>query len=71
MEGKYCGNLLNSIFDLQASLSNKKMSNRKPKNNNNNEKWFDEECKTLRKKLRNLSIQKQRHRKPEPTPSLW
>ena len=30
---------------------------------NNNDKWFDEECKNLRKKLRNLSNQK--HRDPE------
>ena len=27
---------------------------------NNNDKWFDEECKNLRKKLRNLSNQKHR-----------
>ena len=27
---------------------------------NNNDKWFDEECKNLRKKLRNVSNQKQR-----------
>jgi hypothetical protein len=39
------------------------MSNRKPKTMNNNEKWFDEECKNLRNKLRNLSNQK--HRDPE------
>ena len=54
---------LNSIFDLSASLSNLKISNRKPKKMNNNDKWFDEECKNLRKKLRNLSNQK--HRDPE------
>jgi hypothetical protein len=30
---------------------------------NNNDKWFDEECKNLRKKLRSLSNQK--HRDPE------
>ena len=54
---------LNSIFDLSASLSNLKISNRKPKKINNNDKWFDEECKNLRKKLRNLSNQK--HRDPE------
>ena len=29
----------------------------------NNDKWFDEECKNLRKKLRKLSNQK--HRNPE------
>ena len=53
---------LNGIFDLSASLSNLKMSNRKPKKLNNNDKRFDEECKNLRKKLRNLSNQK--HRDP-------
>ena len=46
---------LNSLFDLSASLSNLKM--------NNNDKCFDEECKNIRKKLRNMSNQK--HRDPE------
>ena len=54
---------LNSIFDLSASLSNLKMSNRQPKKINSNGKWFDEECKNLRKELRNLSNQK--HSDPE------
>ncbi|KAF7640795.1 hypothetical protein LDENG_00013340, partial [Lucifuga dentata] len=56
---------LNNIFDLTASLSNLKDSNRNPpKNNtNNNDKWFDNECKNLRKQLRNLSNQK--HRDPD------
>ena len=44
---------LNSIFDLSASLSNLKISNRKPKKMNN-----DEERKNLRKQLRNQSNQK-------------
>jgi hypothetical protein len=48
---------LNSIFDLSASLSNKKNST---KQRNNNYKWFDEECKNLRKKLRNQCNQKHR-----------
>ena len=60
------GENLNSIFDLSASPSNQKNSNRKPMKMNNNDKWFDEECKNLRKKLRNLSNQKQRPRKAEP-----
>ena len=51
---------LNSIFHLLASLSNQNISNRKPKKIINNDKWFDEECKNLRKKLRNLSNQKHR-----------
>ena len=38
------------------------MSSRQPKKMNNNDKWFDEECKNLRKKLRNPSNQK--HRDP-------
>jgi hypothetical protein len=50
---------LNSIFDLSASLSNQKCSIRQPKKIKNNEKWFDEECKNLRKKLGNLANQKQ------------
>ena len=54
---------LNSIFDISASLSNLKISNRKPKKMNNNDKQFNEECKNLRKKLRNLS--NQNHRDPE------
>ena len=54
---------LNSIFDLSDS-------SRKPKKMIKNDKWFDEECKNLRKKLRNLSNQKHRPRKPEPD-SLW
>jgi hypothetical protein len=37
---------LNRILDLSAFLSNLKMSNRKLKKMNNNDKWFDEECKT-------------------------
>jgi hypothetical protein len=52
-----------NIFDLSASLSNLKMSSRQPKKMNNNDKWFDEEWKNLRKKLRNLSNQK--HKFPE------
>jgi hypothetical protein len=51
---------LNSIFDLSSSLSNQKYSSRQAKKMNNNGKWFDEECKTLRKELNNLSNQKHR-----------
>ena len=47
------------LFDLSASLSNLQISNGKSKKINNNDKWFDEECKNLRKKLRNLFNQKQ------------
>jgi hypothetical protein len=61
---------LNSIFDLSASLSNLKNSNRKPKKITNIDKWFDEEGINLRMELRNLSNQKQRPGKPESTPSL-
>ena len=42
--------ILNSIVDLSASLSNLKMSNRQPKQNDNNDKMFDEEYKNLIKK---------------------
>ena len=38
-------------------------TSRKPTKINNHDKWFDEECKNLRKKLRSLSNQK--HREPE------
>ena len=41
---------LKNIFDLSASLTNLKISNRKLKTMNNKDKWFDEECKNLRKK---------------------
>ena len=54
---------LNSIFDLSASLSNLKMSSRKPQKINNNDIWFDEELKNLRKVSQFLSNQK--HRDPE------
>ena len=47
-----------NVFPIKS-----KNSNRKPKKMNNNHKWFDEECKNIRKKLRNLSNQK--HRNPE------
>ena len=52
---------LNSIFAIAASLSNLQISSEQPKKMNNCDKWFDEERKNLRKKLRNLSNQKQRH----------
>ena len=54
---------LNSIFDLSASLSNLNNSSRQPKKINNIDKWFDEECKNLRNKLRNVSNQKHRAQK--------
>lgn len=56
---------LNHIFDLSASLANLKATNRNARKtkNNNNDKWFDNECKNLRKQLRNLSNQK--HRDPD------
>ena len=54
---------LNSMFDLSASLSNPKYSSRQPNKINNNDRWFDEECKNLRKKWRNLSSQN--YRDPE------
>ena len=43
---------LNSIFDFPISSPIKSKIN--------NDKWFGEECKNIRKKLRNLSNQKQR-----------
>ena len=61
---------LNSIFDLSGFQSNQNTSSRQLKKMNNNDKLFNEECKILRKKLRNQSNQK--HRGPEKsTPSLW
>ena len=38
-----------------ATLSNLNMSSGQPEKIQNNDKWFDEECKTLRQKLRNPS----------------
>ena len=54
---------LNSIFNLSASLANLNISSRQTKKMNKNDNWFDEECKNLIKKLRDLSNQK--HRDPE------
>lgn len=55
-------NKINSIFHHLALLSNLKISEQKHKQINNN-KWFDIECKNLRKTLRRLSNQK--HRDPD------
>lgn len=55
---------LNNIFRKAAEKSKLKIVNRK--NNQKNkfkEKWFDEECKTRREKLRQLSNQK--HKDPD------
>ena len=54
---------LNNIFDVTASLANLKPSQRKTKNKDNTDKWYDNDCKNLRTKLRNLSNQK--HREPD------
>ena len=54
---------LNKIFESTASLANLKVSNRKARKNVENDKWYDNDCKNLRKKLRQLSNQK--HRDPE------
>ena len=46
------------------------MSNRKPKKINNNDTWFDEECKKNKKEIKkHIQPKTQRPRKPEP--SLW
>uniref|UniRef100_A0A671UAW8 ribonuclease H n=1 Tax=Sparus aurata TaxID=8175 RepID=A0A671UAW8_SPAAU len=52
---------INAIFDKLANLSNLKTSNHKPKQTHNN-KWFDSDCKNIRKTLRKLSNEK--HRDP-------
>lgn len=55
---------LNNIFDLTASLSKLKASNRKTRKNNNiHDKWYDNDCKNLRRQLRDLSNLK--HRDPD------
>lgn len=55
-------NDINNIFNQLAFMCNlKKSSKKKPKNNN--EKWFDKECKTIRTTLRELSNKK--HRDPD------
>ena len=54
---------LKNIFDVTASLANLKPSQRKTKNKDNADKWYDKDCKNLRTKLRNLSNQK--HREPD------
>jgi hypothetical protein len=46
--------------NLAVEHLNSILSSRQPKKMYNNDKWFDEECKNLRKKLRNLSRQKHR-----------
>ena len=54
---------LNNIFDLTASLANLKPSTRKTRRQDNTDNWFDNDCKNLRTRLRNLSNQK--HREPD------
>ena len=55
---------LNNIFDISALQSKLKVSNSQSRNKNNiDDKWFDDECKSTRKTLRNLSNQK--HRDPD------
>ena len=54
---------LNNIFDLTASLANLKPSQRKSRKQDNTDKWYDNDCKNLRTRLRNLSNQK--HREPD------
>ena len=54
---------INNIFDLTASLANLKIQNRRARKNNENDKWYDNDCKNLRKELRKLSNQK--HRDPD------
>ena len=51
---------LNRIFEVSATLSNLKTTQRKAKRPHATEKWFDNDCKKLRKELRILSNQKHR-----------
>jgi len=48
---------INCIFDYLATLSNLK-SSKKIHKTKDNEQWFDLDCKTMRKKIRQLSNQK-------------
>ena len=52
---------INYIFTYLANLSNLTFSKKIHKTTQENEKWFDLGCKTMRKKLRQLSNQKHRH----------
>ncbi|XP_037603419.1 uncharacterized protein LOC119475038 isoform X2 [Sebastes umbrosus] len=54
---------INNIFDNVANLSNLKKSHHHRSKQPANEKWFDTDCKHLRKTLRSLSNQK--HRQPD------
>ena len=47
---------LNNMFDLTASLANLKPSQRKTKNKDNTDNWYDKDCKNLRTRL-NVSIE--------------
>lgn len=54
---------MNYIFDITADLSNLKKSQHHSSNQPTNEKWFDSDCRRLRRTLRKLSNQK--HRQPD------
>lgn len=54
---------MNNIFRKAAEKSKLKIVNWKNNQNKFKEKWFDEECKTRREKLRQLSNQK--HKDPD------
>ena len=54
---------LNNIFDDLATLANLKKPQKPQNRNHKDEKWFDLECKRLRRSFRNLSNQK--HREPD------
>ena len=58
----YAVESLNNIFNHTASISCLKTTNRTHKNSQENEKWFDRDCKAIRKNVRLLSNQK--HRRP-------
>ncbi len=51
---------LNRIFEVSATLSNLKTTKRKAKRPHATERWFDNDCKRLRKEVRILSNQKHR-----------
>ncbi len=51
---------LNRIFEVSATLSNLKTTKIKAKRPHASEKWFDNDCKRLRKEVRILSNQKHR-----------
>jgi hypothetical protein len=57
---------------LTYQLTSHLNSGRQPKTTKNNEKWFDEECKNIKKVIEKpIEPETQRTRKYELTPSPW